>query len=218
MSLQTIIDNATYISFDQKKIAGQSMSRSGRLLTAELASAVPYKFTVGTHEGLKYSTNRDLISSIDALDITEESTIDIGATNTGLDYITAYQGDSTGIALCSITGSSGASLILNCGSAGTGTFLFKKGDYIQPTGAYRYPYQVTADVAHTTSNPVTVPINRPFIDQDGYTVNGALFKVGRDVTWTVKMLNKPVASVVPHDRVVFNSDFELVEIIRKEDG
>ena len=97
MSLQTIIDNATYITFDTKKVASQSISRSGRLLTAELASANPYRITVGMHQGLKYSENRGLLQDIDALDITEEATIDIGGTNSGLSYITAYQGDSSGI-------------------------------------------------------------------------------------------------------------------------
>ena len=218
MSLQTIVDNATYVTIYRKKIAGQSISRSGRLLTSEVVSAVPYQFTSGMHPGLQYSTNRGLTEDLNALDVTEEATIDIGTTNTSLAYITAYQGDSTGIGSCTITGYSGASLILNCTNAGSGTFLFKKGDYIQPSGAYRYPYQVTEDVAHTTSNPVTIPISRPFIPQDSYVINGATFVVGSAVTWRVKMVNKPKYSVVPGDLLEFDDDFEFLEFIRKEDG
>ena len=52
MSLQTIVDNATYVTIYRKKIAGQSISRSGRLLTSEVVSAVPYQFTSGMHSGL----------------------------------------------------------------------------------------------------------------------------------------------------------------------
>ena len=47
MSIQTIIDNATFLTVDKKKLAGQSLSRSGVLLTATVASAVPYRFVVG---------------------------------------------------------------------------------------------------------------------------------------------------------------------------
>lgn len=213
MGLQTIIDNATYIDIDKGKVAAQSVSRSGVVLTAERATNTPYRFKVGMHSGLPYSTNRDLLEDIDALDITEESTIDIGDTNSGLLYLTKYQGDSTGIGSVTITGRSGATLILNCGAAGTGTFLFKKGDYIQPATGYRYPYQVTADVAHTTSSSVTIPIHRPFIEQDGYSLNGKTFAVGKDVSFKVKLTKRPGYRVVPHDRIQFQSAFEMVEII-----
>jgi hypothetical protein len=218
MSLQTIVDNATYVTIYRKKIAGQSISRSGRLLTSEVVSAVPYQFTSGMHSGLQYSTNRGLTEDLNALDVTEEATIDIGTTNTSLAYITAYQGDSTGIGSCTITGRSGSTLILNCSNAGSGTYLFKKGDYIQPASGYRYPYQVTADVAHTTSSSVTIPLSRPFIDQDSYSLNGKLFVVGSACTWKVKMVNKPKYSVLPGDLLQFDTDFEYLEFIRKEDG
>ena len=213
MSLQTIINNAQFITIDKTKLSAQSISRSGRVLTSEVTTAMPYRFTVGMHDGLKYSTNRSVLEDLDTLDKTTEENINIGTSNTGLDYITSYQGDSTGIGSCTITGYSGNTLILNCTNAGTGTFLFKKGDYIQPSGAYRYPYQVTADVAHTTSNPVTIPIHRPFIAQSGYVVNGATFVVGKDVTWNVKMMKKPLYSVVAYDLISFDADFQLIEVI-----
>ena len=219
--LQTIVDNATYITFDTKKVASQSVSRSGRLLTAELASANPYRITIGMHEGLKYSENRALLQELDALDITEESTIDIGGTNSGLSYITAYQGDSSGIGSVTTTstGYNGANIYLNCTSAGAGTYLFKKGDFVQigPTNG-RYVYQVTSDVAHSTSSNVTVPVHRPVIAQDGFTLGSRNIAVGVDVDWRVKLLVKPTYSIIPYDRIAFSDDFELIEVIRKEDG
>ena len=221
MGIQTIIDNATYISFEHKKVTAQQISRSGRLTTAELASAVPFKFTVGMHEGLTYSNNRALLSEIDELDITVEETIDIGSTNTNLSYVTAYQGDSTGIGsvTTTATGYNGANIYLNCASAGSGTYLFKKGDFIQigPTNG-RYPYIVTADVAHSTSSNVTVPVHRPVIPQSGFTLGSRDIAVGSDVDFRVKLVSKPTYSVVPYDRIVFSSDFELIEVIRKNDG
>jgi hypothetical protein len=218
MSLQTIVDNATYVTIYRKKIAGQSISRSGRLLTSEVVSAVPYQFTSGMHSGLKYSTNRGLTEDLNALDVTEEATIDIGTTNTGLAYITAYQGDSTGIGAVTCVSASGNTLTVNASSAGSGTYLFKKGDYIQPASGYRYPYQVTADVAHTTSSSVAIPLSRNFIPQDSYTLSGKGIVVGSAVSWKVKLLNKPKYSVMPGDILQFDSEFEYLEFIRKEDG
>lgn len=221
MSLQTIVDNATYVTIYRKKIAGQSISRSGRLLTAEVVSAVPYQFTSGMHSGLQYSTNRGLTEDLNALDVTEEATIDIGTTNTGLAYITAYMGDLTPaqIAQITVTSASGTSLVLNTSSVtgGPSGYVVKKGDYIQLGSGYRYPYQATADVAWNASS-VTVPLSRAFIPQDSYTVSGKSIVVGSDVTWKVKLLNKPKYSVMPGDILQFDSEFEYLEFIRKEDA
>jgi hypothetical protein len=216
MSLQTIVDNATYITVDKKKVASQSVSRSGVVMTAERTSVVPYRFIVGMHDGLTYSTNRGLLEDIDALDITTEATIDIGDTNTNLSYVTAYQGGSTGT--MTAVGSDAKELYVNSSlmSGGGNGFLFKKGDFLQPvgnTGTYRYPYQVTADVSHSSSSNVTIPVHRPVISQDGVALTSGTVNRGVDVRFKVKMLLKPSYSVVPHDRLSFSDDFELIEII-----
>jgi hypothetical protein len=90
--------------------------------------------------------------------------------------------------------------------------VLKKGDFIQLASNYRYPYQVTSDVAWNSSS-ITVPIHRNFIEQSGYTVSGKGILLGSDVTWRVKMVAKPNYSIVPYNRINFDSDFELVEII-----
>jgi len=213
MSLQTIIDNATYIEIDKGKVAAQSVSRSGVVLTAERATNVPYRFKVGMHNGLKYSTNRDLLEALDALDVTEESTIDIGDTNSGLSYITAYQGGITSGTL-TLVSVSGSTINVNAGSvSGSGT-LFKKGDFLQPlVSSYRYPYQVTSDVSFSTGSSVAVPVHRPVISQDGVTLTSGNIATGKDVHFKVKLTKKPVYRIVPHDRIQFQSAFEMVEII-----
>ena len=215
MSLQTIVDNATYITIDKKKIAAQSVSRSGIVLTAERTSVVPYRFIIGMHEGLTYSTNRGLLEDIDALDVTAEATIDFGDTNTNLSYVTAYQGGITGGNMTSV-GSNAKELYVNCAGLSGGGTLFKKGDFLQPvgtTGAYRYPYQVTADVSYSTSANVTIPVHRPVISQDGVGLTGGNVNKGVDVRFKVKMATKPSYSIVPHDRISFSDDFELIEIV-----
>ena len=215
MSLQTIIDNATYIDINKGKVAAQSVSRSGVVLTAERASNQPYRFKVGMHSGLTYSTNRGLLEDIDALDLTVETTIDIGDTNSGLSYLTAYQGGVTSGTM-TLVSVSGSTITVNAsGVSGSGT-LFKKGDYLQPvgnTGAYRYPYQVTADVGYSTSSSVAVPVHRPVISQDGVTMTSGNILTGKDVSFKVKMTRRPGYRIVPHDRIQFQSAFEMVEII-----
>ena len=193
MALQTIINNSTYITVDKKKVAGQSVSRSGIVMTAERTSVVPYRFIIGMHEGLKYSTNRGLLEDLDTMDITAEEAIDFGDTNTGLSYITAYLGGITGGTLTAVS-SSGTNLVVNAsGVTGSGT-LFKKGDFLQPvgdTGTYRYPYQVTADVAYSTSATVTIPVHRPVLAQDGVALTSGAVNVGSDVRFYVKMITQP---------------------------
>ena len=225
MSIQTIVDNATYITITRNKVAAQSISRSGRLLTAELASAVPYRFTVGMHSGLKFSENRALVEELDRLSIVEEEVIDIGTSNTGQLYITQYQGDVPDAELercllVSPTGSDGANLHINTNATlfGTYSYLFKKGDYVQPGDGYRYVYTVTQDVPFSQSSDITVPCHRNIIGQDSYSFTNNGFGVGANCSFRVKMIAKPTYNVEPYDVLSFNSDFELIENIRKEDS
>ena len=216
MSIQTIIDNATYIKFGRTKTAGQTISRSGRVLTSARPTSQPFNFEVGMHDALRYSENRDLIEELDKLDITTEESIDIGTTNTNLSYITAYKGSlsASNISQITATSASGTNLVLNStGVSGSpGGTAFKKGDFIQLGSSYRYPYRVTADVSYNATS-MTVPLHRPFIDQDSYTVSGKSIVVGSAVTFKVKMLAKPEYRVYPHDLLAFDDAFSLIEII-----
>ena len=212
MSIQTIVNNASSITIDRHKTSGQTISRSGILRTAELASNVPWLFTVEMHNGLAYSTNRAVTEEIDRLDRTIEETINIGSSNAGLAYITAYQGGAT-LTSATINSVSGSNIYLNCSSISGSGFIFRKGDYIQPASSYRYPYTVTADVPYSTSSNVTIPVHRPVISQTGYTFAGKGIVVGSNVTWRVKMLKKPTYTIVPYDRIQWDSEFQLIEVI-----
>ena len=210
MSIQTFLDRATFLTVDKRKVSAQTITRSGHVKTAEVASANPYRFAFGVTAGYTYSENRGALEDLDSLDITVEEQIDIGTTNTNLSYLTALQGTLGGSP--TITSASGLSIVVNTsGATGSGTAL-KKGDFIQPGTSYRYPYQVTADVTWNASS-ITVPIHRPFLEQTGYTVSGKPLLLGSAVTWNVKMVNKPSYTVLPHDRFSLDNDVELVEII-----
>ena len=216
MSFQTIINGATSITINRRKITSSTVSRSGILKTAERLPSV-YGFTVSMNNGLKYSTNRALVEELDRLDTTVEEEINIGTSNTGLAYITQYQGNltPTQIGQITVTSASGNEIVLNTTSV-TGSptgDIFKKGDYIQLDTNYRYPYTVTSDVAFSGSS-VTVPIHRGFLDQSGYTVSGKGINVGSDVTWRVKALVNPTYGIAPHDFLVFDDDFVFYEVIQ----
>ena len=214
--IQTIIDNATFITIDDQRVTGSSISRSGQYKTAERGPS-PYSFTVGMHNGLTYSTNRALLSELSTLGKTVEANVSLN-NNTNMNYLTAYQGDIEQAQLNNITVASvsGSTITLNCsGASGTGN-LFKKGDYIQPKGntsTYRYPYQVTSDVTFSTSATLAVPVSRPVLTQTGVTITSAGIKVGNDITFHIKCINQPNYSVVPHDLIAFTDDFQLIEVI-----
>jgi len=217
MSLQTIINNSVAITIDRRKVSGYTVSRSGIIKISSIASNIPWQMTVEMHAGMKYSTNRNMLEELDRIDRTQTSTINIGSSNPGLAYITNYQGQLSNAQIGDITISSAnvLNVVMNVSSvsASSGTFVFRKGDYWMPTGAYKYPYTVTADVTRGSGSTITVPINRPFIDQAGYTEVGAGIKVGKDVTWNMLIVTKPSYSVIPYDRIAWSGAFELAEVI-----
>ena len=216
MSLQTIIDNATYLDIDIREQAGSTLSRSGHYKTADRNVNV-YSFKVGMHEGLTYSTNRGVLQDIYTTGGTNEANISLN-NNSNMNYLTDYQGDISGAQINNITLNSvfGSEIYVDCSSATGSGNLFKKGDFIQPKGntdTYRYPYQVTSDVAFSTGSNITIPVHRPVLSQSGVALTSGGIKVGNDVRWQVKILNLPQYSIVPHDRIAFSEDFQLIEVI-----
>jgi hypothetical protein len=213
MSFQTIIDNATFINIDKRKTTAMSVSRSGHVKTAERQPSV-YKFTVGSVPGLKYSENRGVLEDIDTADRTVEANVSL-ANNSGMNYITAYQGGITSGSLTMVGGDGKEIYVDATGVTGSGT-LFKKGDYLQPqgnTGTYRYPYQVTSDVTFGNGANVIIPVHRPVLSQDGVSITSGGVRKGTEVRFHVKAMVCPTYSIVPYDLIQFSGDFEFVEII-----
>lgn len=218
MSLQTIIDNAVSIEFIRRKIAGQTISRSGQVKIASIASNVPWQMIVEARPGMKWEDYRDTLEEIDRLDRVFVEVVDIGASNPNLSYITEYQGALSTAQINQVKVTSGANLTLTLnmsnvtGTTGT-TVCFEPGDLIQLSGNYKYPYTVTSRVLRGTGSTIAVPIHRPFIDQAGYTEVNAGIVVGKDVTWQMVMTKKPSYRVIPGRYVEWSGNFELVEVI-----
>lgn len=220
MSLQTIIDNATYVEFDIREQSGSTLSRSGHYKTADRNVNV-YSFTVGMHNGLTYSTNRSVIQDLYTTGSTNEANISLN-NNSGMNYLTEYQGSLSSGQQAEVTLNStfGSEIYVDTtgvtGNVSGYTHLVKKGDFIQPKGntdTYRYPYQVTSDVAWSSAANITIPVHRPILSQDGVALTSGGAKFGNDVRWQVKITNLPKYTIAPHDLLQFSADFELIEVI-----
>ncbi|MCP4830934.1 MAG: hypothetical protein GY886_01825 [Gammaproteobacteria bacterium] len=220
--LQGVINTAQSITWERRKITGQTMSRSGRTRISSIASAVPWNFTVKPRPRMKYSQTRELLESLDTLDLSIPTTINIGANNTNLSYITEYQGVWTPAQLDQITFTSPSGLNFTLDVSGVpnktfGDVVFRKGDFIQPgapiTGSYRYPYTVTDTVTWSSGGTITVPVNRPFIPDAQGNPTGRSLTFGSDVTWSVVMVSKPSYRISGYDILDFTDDFRFVEVI-----
>lgn len=215
MSLQYIIDNAEEISLDRRKISGQTLTRSGQVRISSLASKVPWRITVKPGSGMNIRTHRAELESITAADRIQIQTINIGSTNTGLSYLTNYLGNA------SVSQRNAATFVsanildatLEFPGVSPGVTLFQPGDLISLDSPYKYPYTVTAQVVKGATDQVVVPLSRPFINQSGYTTSGAGLRFGSAVTWNVVVANRPTFTITPGGWIVWNGDFELVEVI-----
>jgi hypothetical protein len=229
MSLQTIIDSAVTIEINKSKLVAQTLSRSGRLLTASRNWANPWRFTVSPKPIWDWATNRNLIEPIMNSDRVSIQTLQLGQ-NTGSAWLIEYQGTAprTSGVLDNVYLStySGSALTVNV-SGITGSYtLVKAGDIIQMAGTgsddleYRYPYTVTADVSVTTGDTTKViNVHRGFIAQANYdplssTNNQRKIKVGTACKWYVQVTQLPNIKMIPGGFAEFTGDFGLTEAIQ----
>ena len=222
MSLQTIIDKASKIVFDRRRVVGQSVSRSQRVKTATRNSSQPWKLTVSPPPILSYADNRSTIEAIMTADRNTEQTIKL-ANNPRLNYLNEYQGDLTNLQLTALTITNFTSTTVTVGglpnigaSAQVGlvsssTVVFKPGDWIQPRDS-RYPYIVTNTVTRGTGSVVTATVNRSLITSEATTVTTSML-VGTQTSLTVVVTQLPTYELGQWKRVNFSGDFELVEKI-----
>ena len=220
MSIQNIIDNSVSIAIGRTKIASSTLSRNGRYKTGLIPGNQPFLFVISYKPLTPYADARATIEEIDRLDTVFSEQIDIGTTNTNLNWITAYQGDLSTSDLGNIaltTTYAGNSIdidLTNVTGAVSADYVFKAGDFIQFDNGYKYPYTVTQDLQYGAGGTVTLTLNRPIIEQDSYTINGGKgLLVGPACVWQVKMLEKPTYNILPGRFVEFDGDFSLIEVV-----
>jgi len=232
--LMKVLTRPTYFQYYLNRTPAKASSMSGHYKTKDNTGTPYYIFKFATHDGFKYSTEtglRPFIEDLYARTGTEnEELIALFDDDTSTYDLTTYNGALTETqqgelkVVTAVTG--GSNIVVNTQNV-TGSpsgLLFKKGDFIQPRGLsdnYRYPYQVTADATYAASSNITVQVNRPIIAQTGVTFSPSNagpgysggVACGKNVRFTTKVTKLPTYSIVPHDRVQFNGNFELVEVI-----
>ena len=239
--LMKVLTRPTYVDFYLNKTAAKTTSLSGHYKTQDNTGTPFYTIRFSTHEGFQYSTETGLRPFLEDLygrtGTENEELIALFDDDERTYDLTTYNGDLTEaqqnqLKVIDVGDSYSPSLPhpfveINT-HAVTGSpsgLLFKKGDFLQPKGLsdnYRYPYQVIQDVSYSASSNIGVMVNRPIISQTGVTFDPTTnpgpgysggIACGKNVRFTTKVTKLPTYSVVPHDRVRFNGEFELVEVI-----
>jgi hypothetical protein len=202
MSFQYVIDNATNISISKRKKVSQTISRSGVVKATSLGGQT-YEFVVTLPDGPRWSDNRSLIESVEALDRTTVDEIQINKAAHA--YISEYQGDLSNPNSITVSYSSGNTLTITGGaSLGSGN-IFKAGDLIQ-LGASGKVYTVTEDVAF---NETTITVHRPILENAGnYTLI-----VGQNVTWDVICVQMPTWTIFGYNQIRWSGPFIFAEAL-----
>ena len=199
---QTVIDNATTLSFNKRKKVSQTQSRSGRIRTTSLGGQV-WEFQAKLPDGPRYSDYRRLIEAMEALDKTTVGQIQLN--NPGHSYISGYQGDASSLSGATATFTSGNTITLTAGlSTGSG-YRLRAGDLIQ-LGSVGSVYSVSSDVAYNSN---TVTLHRPVLESAGsYSLI-----IGPSVTWDIRCVEFPNYTLFGYDQIQWSGPFIFVEAI-----
>jgi hypothetical protein len=225
MSIQNIVDTATSIEINRSKLVAQSISRSGRLLTATRNWANPYRFVITPKPIWSWdTTTQGIFGVLFDNDRHIEDSFYLSQTSGGpLEWMTSYKGtlDATNNdVLDDMTVASeptGASITMTyAGNSATnaGRYIVRKGDWIRPTD-HRYPYQATADqviINGTTS--YTISVHRGWIAQSGYTAAGKTVQIGDAAArFYVQVTKLPQMRFINKNFVELTDNIELIEVV-----
>lgn len=202
-AFQTVIDNATTLSFNKRKKVAQTQSRSGVIKTTSLGGQV-WEFQAKLPDGPRYSDYRQLIEAMEALDKTTVGQIQLN--NAGHSYISGYQGDFSTLSNITVTIATSNTLTLTVSPTLTSGYRFRAGDYIQ-LGTSGSVYTVAEDVPHTSA---TITTHRPILEAD--TQSYSLI-VGPSVSWDVICVQFPNYTLFGYDQISWSGPFIFVEAL-----
>jgi hypothetical protein len=201
-AFQTVIDNATTLSFNKRRKVSQTQSRSGVIKTTSLGGQV-WEFEARLPDGPRYSDYRQLIEGMEALDKTTVGQIQINAS--GHSYISGYQGDVSNLSGATVSYTSGNTLTITAGLTVGSGYRFKAGDLIQ-LGASGSVYSVTSNVAYNSN---TITVHRPVLESAGsYSLI-----IGPSVSWDVICVQFPNYTIFGYDQISWSGPFIFVEAI-----
>lgn len=222
--LQNIVDKASALTIDRRKVVGVQITRNEIPRTSLTPTKQPWRFTLTMPNSLRYYNSRDILEALDTIDRYTPQTITF-SNNPCLSWIFRYQGAMSNAQISGITVQSfiGNQLILTgLPAVGAGTVLFEPNDLIQ-IGAYTYPFTSTTQILRGGAATVTVTTNRPNIISS--SVVGAGLIVGNGCTFNMFCPNMPTYKLVPggyvqsggttvnNALIEFSDDFELYEFV-----
>jgi len=220
--LQTIINKASAMTIDRRKVVGVQITRNEIPRTSLTPTKQPWRFVVSMPSSLQYYDNRDLLEALDTLDrySPEEVTF---SNNACLSWIFRYQGALSAGQLSGILVDTfvGNQLVLdNLPSVGSSTVIFEPNDLIQ-IGNHPYPFTSTTQVLRGAGTSITVTTNRPNIISS--SVSNSTITVGNGCDFKMFCPNMPTYKLIPggyvksgsttlnNALIEFSDDFTLYE-------
>jgi hypothetical protein len=224
--LQTIIDNASGMTIDRRKVVGMQITKNEIPRLSTTPTKNPWQISLDMPPSFIYSDARALMEAIDTLDQTGYQDITF-SNNACLSWIFAYQGALTLIDLNTITVTQfvGNVLELNVSliSEPASTIIFKPNDLIQ-IGTHPYPFTVTQEVLRGSNTTVTMTMSRPNIISAAIP-NSTNITVGNTCTFRMFCPNMPVYKLIPggyaqtagvttsNARIEWSNSFDLYEYV-----
>lgn len=220
--LQTIINKASALTIDRRKVVGVQITRNEIPRTSLTPTKQPWRFVLTMPNSLRYYNNRDVLEELDRIDRYQPQIITF-SDNACLSWIFRYQGSmSTGqINNMFVSSFVGNQLVLGGLPAIASTrVLFEPNDLIQ-IGAHTYPFTSTTRITRGTSSTVTITTNRPNIISSN--VVGDRITVGNDCEFNMFCPNMPTYKLIPggyvkgsintlnNALIEFSDDFTLYE-------
>lgn len=224
MSLQFIINSAVSVEVNRSQLVAQSISRSGKVLTASRNWVNPWRFVVEPQPVWLHSNYRSIFEPVINGDKYAEYTIKLGQGKQS--WVTEYLGKClyTNVTVTeqgspvtyrvldgvSVSSASGTNMIVNTSGTAVGKILVEAGDIIQPFG-HRYPYVATATVT-VTGTSATIPLHRGYLPT-ATSISGVGLRVGTDCEFTVQVTKMPTTKFTSGKLVEFTSNFDLIEVV-----
>ena len=220
--LQNIIDKASALTIDRRKVVGVQITRNEIPRTSLTPTRQPWRFKLTMPNSLRYYNSRDILEALDTIDRYTPQLVTF-SNNACLSWIFRYQGRLTTAQLAGLTVSSfvGNQLVLSgLPGVGANTVMFEPNDLIQ-IGSHTYPFTSTTQILRGNASTVTVTTNRPNIITGSVVGDG--LTVGNDCTFNMFCPNMPTYKLIPGGYVAsgtttlnnalieFSDDFELYE-------
>lgn len=222
--LQTIINNASSLTIDRRKVVGLQITRNEIPRVSLTPTRQPWRMVLEMPASLRYYNNRDLLEALDTMDRVSPEIVTF-SNNSCLSWIFAYQGQLSAANRSPIRVQSfvGNQLVLtNLPGVASTTVMFEPNDLIQ-LGNYPYPFTSTTRVTRGLGNTVTVTTNRPNILSVNVVNLG--ITVGNDCDFYMFCPNMPTYKLKPggyvgrngttinNALIEFNDNFTLYEYV-----